>query len=180
MLLTPEDANRPAPLPGTDDRSSAVPSSPIYNIFARADKHQRNQSHDTTEADGEYITGTLPSDKNFPPGFIPLSPIPTLSNLTSIPESCSQSDINHNDNPRLLRSPAPANSAPSMTGKPSSPGRIYASVPVPGALNGGLPYTGFYPVPTDITVMRTDASPARRARASPAPLNRPFSIFSDV
>lgn len=177
MLLTPENANRPAPLQGTDDPSPAVAASPIFDIYARAEKHQRHQSHDTTTTpDDEHITGILPSDKDFPPGFVPLSPIPTLSNLTSIPEPPLEFDtnINSHNQSRLPKS------EPRLTVKPSSPGRIYTSVPVPGPLNSGLPYPGFYPVSADITVMRTDVSPAMRARVSPAPLNRPFSIFSDV
>lgn len=183
VLLTPEHANRSTLLSDLDNSSSVAPTSTTYTIHAQ---HPTYHPPPVIRDDGagEYIAGILPSEKFLPPGFVPLSPIPILSNLTSIPESCSRSDTN--DNP-----PSPKHNdtaSPTMTGKPSSPGLIYSSVPVPGPLSG-LPYQSFYTSPTphapDIMVMRTEIEPTRRERhdprtaRSPAPLNRPFSIFSD-
>ncbi|KAF9446094.1 hypothetical protein P691DRAFT_804732 [Macrolepiota fuliginosa MF-IS2] len=172
VLLSPEPTNQPTSLP---DHHIAPPSAALY---IQHEKHPVYHSPpDNTE---HYITGILPSEKFLPPGFIQLSPIPALSNLTSIPESSPQSERSETAPPPK---PVVTSSSPPATRRSPNLGAIYSSVPVPGPLSG-LPYRGLYstPVSQDIMVMKAGVSARHdpRTAPSPAPLNRPFSIFSDM
>jgi hypothetical protein len=154
------------------------------------------------------ITGVLSSDKFLPPGFVPLSPIPTLSNLTSIPETCGAG--RNGGVSSHSSSSSTSSSRRSGNGKPAVPDGKGIPLGSQQRGGGGIPVgyqpnevdqsRGYfqYPPPMDIVVMRSQPQPQvqRRGRdgtvvssrggqrrmeqaRSPAPLNRPLSIFDD-
>jgi hypothetical protein len=70
ILLTPESANRPVALPDHHHHTD-LPDNTALGIYS-------------TGKGDEKIEMTLP-DNNFPPGFVPLSPIPGMENLNPYP-----------------------------------------------------------------------------------------------
>ncbi|KAF8166495.1 hypothetical protein BJ912DRAFT_1067880 [Pholiota molesta] len=70
ILLTPESANRPIALPDHHHHTD-LPDNTALGIYS-------------TGKGDEKIEMTLP-DNNFPPGFVPLSPIPGMENLNPYP-----------------------------------------------------------------------------------------------
>ncbi|KAF8162571.1 hypothetical protein B0H34DRAFT_284908 [Crassisporium funariophilum] len=75
VLLTPESANRPVPLPSNQKNNDAPQDSGLGLFF---------NASSTSDDGGHRISMVLP-DNNLPAGFVPLSPIPGMGNLNPYP-----------------------------------------------------------------------------------------------
>ncbi|KAJ7490789.1 hypothetical protein FB451DRAFT_1513783 [Mycena latifolia] len=163
VLLTPDDAgHRTLPQHFVPELADAL-----------AGVQAAQQADAAGDPSGNVIV--LPDDE-LPRGFVPLSPIspimPDLHNITPFPLDASTSASKS----ASASVPAPA---PALSPQPPaySPREIYAPPPRPSTAAG-------------MTRARSPASEAGRARGasigsamlqtSPAPLNRPLSIFSET
>lgn len=119
-------------------------------------------------------------DNNLPPGFVPLSPIPTLTNFNA-------DDHDHHRMHEQFRGAgyqiyAGAALIPPVGVAGTAPGPMPSHDPNPTSIL----FSDFQRVSTPIGDSRglsARETPGRRFvtyDSSPAPLNRPFSIFSDT
>lgn len=147
IMLTPDGSHRMVALPNAYESVRRV---------ARSVPRYANDTNNET-----VIAGTI-SDANFPPGFVPLSPIPGITNMNPNPIV-----FFHHASSHTSRSPRPTHYAVA----PVPEGVVYPDPPV-------RPSTA-----ADVASPTKSRSGTRRRvssfGASPAPLNRPLSIFSD-
>ncbi|KAF9463444.1 hypothetical protein BDZ94DRAFT_1321786 [Collybia nuda] len=164
ILLTPDHANRPTPLP--------------QNVAL--EPHET--SYGTHQNQGKNPANVAWSDNKFPPGFVPLSPIPTLTNFNPDDHDHHRMHEQFRDAGYQIYAGAAFIPPPPVVAAGPVSGHKPSNDPNPNSVL----FSGTQRASTPSDVSRDPPSreaPRRRVTAfdsSPAPLNRPFSIFSDT